>query len=186
MTEESNTNAPDKVQQSPDSSGQQAAVPESATRPGSNTHQKLQPRRGMLSIAGETIRYIERAEKDPSINIRQNDKRSMIFMALCFATCALFGVLYMANPNLRPVCIILALAADFFLGMSILWYVLLRFGVLRSVEPRHALISWQLVLGAGAMFAFYTMNVALAFFTIYSCNPPPPPTESPQAVQSFE
>jgi hypothetical protein len=58
--------------------------------------------------------------------------------------------------------------SDALFGLSILWYVLLRFGVLRSVEPRHALLCWQLMLGAGALFAFYTMNIAFGFFTIYT------------------
>lgn len=153
-------------------------------RSGSNTYSHLQPRRSIMSIAGETIRYIEKAEKDKSLNVRTDDKRSVIFMTISFVIGIVFTVMYMLNPATRAVCIILALVADLFLGLSILWYVLLRFGVLRSVEQRHALLCWQLMLGAGALFAFYTMNIAFAFFTIYSSGNPTSQVESESSQSS--
>ena len=126
------------------------------------------PRRSIVSVASETIRYIERAEKDKTLHVRTDDKKSAIFMALSLVIGIGFTVLYMVNESTRQLCIVMALVADGFLGLAILWYVLLRFGVLRTVEPRHALLCWQLMLGAGVLFAFYTMNIAFAFFTIYS------------------
>lgn len=147
-------------------------------RSGSSTYTHLQPRRSIMSIASETIRYIEKAEKDKSLNVRTDDKRSVIFMSISFVIGITFTIMYMVNPAMRPVCIVLALVSDLFLGLSILWYVLLRFGVLRSVEQRHALLCWQLMLGAGALFAFYTMNIAFAFFTVYSS------TNSPAQVET--
>ena len=125
-------------------------------------------RPSILAVAGETIQFIEKAEKDKSLNVRTNDRRSAIFALLSFAVGIVFLVLYMVNPGYKQLCIALALVSDALFGMSILWYVLLRFGVLRSVEPRHALLCWQLMLGAGALFAFYTMNIAFGFFTIYT------------------
>lgn len=130
------------------------------------------PRRSIISIAGETIRYIERAEKDKTLHVRTNDKISVICMALSFVIGVGFTIMYMFNESTRQICIGLALVADVLLGFSILWFVLLRFGVLRTVEPRHALLCWQLMLGAGVLFSFYTMNIAFAFFTIYSTSHP--------------
>ena len=130
------------------------------------------PRRSVFSVAGETIRYIERAEKDKTLHVRTDDKKSVIAMAASFTIGIGFTIMYMVNQETRHLCIALALLADFLLGFSILWYVLLRFGVLRTVEPRHALLCWQLMLGAGVLFAFYTMNIAFAFFTLYSSTHP--------------
>lgn len=151
---------------------------------GSSTHNRLQPRRSLFSVASETIRYIERAEKDQSAEVRTDDKKSVIFMSLSFVIAVIFTLMYMFNQTWRPACIGLALVSDLLLGLSILWYVLLRFGVLRSVEPRHALLSWQLMLGAGALFAFYTMNVAFAFFTFYTSSQPAQEVQSQQKPES--
>lgn len=148
------------------------------TKSESSEAQRVQaPRRSIMSVASETIRYIERAEKDKTLHVRTNDKKSAIFMAISLILGVGFTVLYMVNESTRQLCIVMALIADAFLGLSILWYVLLRFGVLRTVEPRHALLCWQLMLGAGVLFAFYTMNIAFAFFTVYSTyHPATPPT----------
>lgn len=146
------------------------------TKSESSEAQRVQaPRRGIMSVASETIRYIERAEKDKTLHVRTNDKKSAIFMAISLILGVGFTVLYMVNESTRQLCIVMALIADAFLGLSILWYVLLRFGVLRTVEPRHALLCWQLMLGAGVLFAFYTMNIAFAFFTVYSTYHPATP-----------
>ncbi len=135
------------------------------------------PRRSIMDVAGETIRYIERAEKDKTLHVRTNDRKSAVFMAISLILGVAFTALYMLNESSRQLCIVMALIADAFLGLSILWYVLLRFGVLRTVEPRHALLCWQLMLGAGVLFAFYTMNIAFAFFTVYSTyHPATPPS----------
>ncbi len=135
----------------------------SAAKPASTA-----PRRSIFSVAAETIRYIERAEKDKTLHVRTDDKKSIICMALSFLIGIAFTIMFLVNKDLRALCIALALIADVLLGFSILWYVLLRFGVLRTVEPRHALLCWQLMLGAGVLFAFYTMNIAFAFFTLYT------------------
>lgn len=152
-----------------ENSSEASASGEQALNPPANT---TAPRRSVFSVAGETIRYIERAEKDKTLHVRTDDKKSIVCMALSFGIGITFTLMYMLNNEMRQICIVLALVADAFLGFSILWYVLLRFGVLRTVEPRHALLCWQLMLGAGVLFSFYTMNIAFAFFTLYSSTHP--------------
>ncbi|MBX9688690.1 MAG: hypothetical protein K2X27_18425 [Candidatus Obscuribacterales bacterium] len=128
------------------------------------------PRKGLLAVAQETMLYIEKAEKDKSITFRTNDRISVILIMLSFTLEAGLLLLFMSNPAMRNVCIGMALIADFLFGLAILWFVLLRFGVLRTVEARHALLCWQLMIGAGALFAFYTTNIAFLFFTLYNVN----------------
>lgn len=134
----------------------------------------VRKRQSLLSVASETMKHIEAAEKDKTLNVRTDDKKSVACMIASFLTAVVLLVLQV-NPQFKQTCIAMALAADLLFGLSILWYVLLRFGVLRTVEPRHALLCWQLMLGAGALFAFYTLNIALAFFTLYMNTPAPAP-----------
>lgn len=169
--EEPKASTEEKPAETPVEKPAEAAPPAPSSAP-TQTPKVAAPRRSVFSIAGETIRYIERAEKDKTLHVRTNDKKSVVCMALSFLIGIGFTIMYMVNDSTRSICIALALVADFLLGFSILWYVLLRFGVLRTVEPRHALLCWQLMLGAGVLFSFYTMNIAFAFFTIYSTTHP--------------
>lgn len=134
------------------------------------------PRKNILEISVETISYIEKAERDKSIHYRSRDKTSTIFLFLALLCAAMFAFVLVISPENRYLCVALALISDFLFGMAILWYVLLRFGVLRTIEPRYALICWQLMLGAGVLFAFYTMNIAFFFFTLYRTMPGAAPT----------
>ena len=125
-------------------------------------------RKGIVAMTAETLGYIESAEKDKTIYVRNDDKTSTVFLFLALITSAVFAFVLVLTPGNRPLCIALALISDFLFGMAILWFVLLRFGVLRTIEPKFALLCWQLMLGAGVLFAFYTMNVAFFFFTLYT------------------
>lgn len=129
------------------------------------------PRLGIFGLAKETMAHIERAEKDKSIVFRPNDKRSTLFLIAGMALLMILTGLVLAMPDMRTMCIILAVVADLFLAMAIFWYVLLRFGTIRTLEPRHALLCWQLMLGTGILFAFYAMNVTLACFTLFANRP---------------
>jgi hypothetical protein len=129
------------------------------------------PRKNIFEISVETISYIEKAERDKTIHYRNRDKTSTIFLFLALLCAAMFAFVLVISPENRYLCVALALISDFLFGMAILWYVLLRFGVLRTIEPRYALICWQLMLGAGVLFAFYTMNIAFFFFTLYRTMP---------------
>lgn len=125
------------------------------------------PRRGLIAIAAETIAYIESAERNKAIQFRSKDKSSIVFLFLALLCAALFAFVLVLMPENRYLCVTLALVSDFLFGLAILWFVLLRFGILRTLEPRFALICWQLMLGAGVLFAFYTMNIAFFFFTVF-------------------
>ena len=130
------------------------------------------PRKGeerhLLSVFGDTMKHIDQCEKDKKIVFRHNDRKSVMFMLAAFLVEVILMLLFVANSASRPIYIALAVLADFLFGLAILWYVLLRFGVLRSFEPRQTLLTWQLMIGAGALFAFYTMNIAFGFFTYYN------------------
>ena len=154
------------------SAGDAAAASLSAANNGAEPAKAGQaPRKNIFEISVETISYIEKAERDKTIVYRNKDKTSTIFLFLALLCAALFAFVLVISPENRYLCVALALISDFLFGMAILWYVLLRFGVLRTIEPRYALICWQLMLGAGVLFAFYTMNIAFFFFTLYRTMP---------------
>ena len=166
MSDEENSLAETAAENKPESSGEiEPSAKAGSEKSVVDTSDPLQ-RQGVLSMAGQTMAYIEAAEKNHSLQVRSNDRTSTMLLGLALTAVIIFTCL-LGNPNSRGICVVLALASDVFLGLAVLWFVLLRFGVLRYVEPRYALLCWQLMLGAGFLFSFYTMNVALVFLTLF-------------------
>jgi hypothetical protein len=158
-----------------DKSGGDSETTPAGSRP---AHTHVQKDRNLFIAFLETMKHIEKCEKDRTVIFRHSDRTSVICLITAFAIEVFLMILYLAQVAYRPVCIALALVADLSFGLAILWYVLLRFGVIRSFEPRQTLLTWQLMIGAGALFAFSTMNVAFAFFIFYNMSigmsaPPP-------------
>ena len=149
-----------------------------AAEPEAVAANRQDPSRRLFSTLVETMRHIERCEKDKNIVFRHSDKTSLTCLFIAFGMEVGLFLLFMAQVSLRPLFIGLAVTADIFFGLAITWYVLLRFGVIRSFDSRQTLLTWQLMIGAGALFAFFTMNVAFVFFIFYNLSvglPPPIP-----------
>jgi hypothetical protein len=124
--------------------------------------------RNLLAAVGTTMKHIEDCEKDRSLIFRHSDRVSLTFLFAAFAVEVLLALVFVTYSQLRMACIVMAAVADILFGLAIIWFVLLRFGILRSFEPRQTLLTWQLMIGSGALFAFYTMNIAFGFFIYYN------------------
>jgi hypothetical protein len=124
--------------------------------------------RNLLANIMATWKHIDRCENDKTVTFRHSDTVSLIGLFAAFGMEVVLVILYQTSVSLRPFCIVLAIVADICFGFAILWYVLLRFGALRSFDSRQTLLAWQLMIGSGALFAFYTMNLAFLFFIYYN------------------
>ena len=137
----------------------------------SNSDSTRADRLSAVAAANKSMTFIEESGKDKTIRIRLDDTRSAILMAaslvLLLTSCGMVA----SNPDFRDAGIAMVLAADLLCGASILWYCILRFGFIRRIEPRFALICWHLVLGTGVLFSFIAMNVMLALFTMSRTQP---------------
>lgn len=122
-------------------------------------------RQNLFKTAKQTMDFIDDSEKDRKVKVRVDDQRSALFLILSLVMVVLTIGLLIINVQLRPICIVLGILADVLLGMSVVWYVLLRFGILRKLDPRYAVLCFQLLLGTGMLFAYFAFNVVLIFLS---------------------
>jgi len=50
---------------------------------------------------------------------------------------------------------------DALVGVMLVFYVANRFGILNTLTPRQALLTWQLMMGASFLGIFATINLAV-------------------------
>lgn len=139
-------------------------VPAEGIAPSGSSTLKIM-RQGILKAAKATMEFIDQSERDTKSKVRIDDRRSATLLLLSLLTLMILVTILILNATLRPLCIALGIVADILLGASILWYVLLRFGVLRKLDPRYAVLCFQLMLGTGTLFAFFAFNVVLLILT---------------------
>ncbi|MBY0549538.1 MAG: hypothetical protein K2W95_19835 [Candidatus Obscuribacterales bacterium] len=116
-------------------------------------------REGVFKAAKSSLEFIEKSEKDETVKIRIEDRRAVTMVALSFICLLGTGYLMVVDKDSRPFCAVLAVASDVFLGCAIIWSVIVRFGVLKQLDPRYAIICFHLMIGAGAMCIFFTLNI---------------------------
>lgn len=123
-------------------------------------------REGVFKAAKSSLEFIEKSEKDESVKIRIEDRRAVTMVALSFISLVGIGYLLVVDKDSRPFCNVLAIAADVFLGCAIMWSIIVRFGVLKQLDPRFAIICFHLMIGAGAICIFFTLNIVFMLLTI--------------------
>lgn len=123
-------------------------------------------RDNIFKTAQKTLSFIDNAEKDKTVKVRVDDRRSAILMWTGLGLVAVLLALVAINPALRPICLILGVVADLILGAAIVWYVVIRFGILRKLDPRYAVLCFQLLLGTGIMFAYFSINIAMMLLSV--------------------
>jgi hypothetical protein len=161
VTESWNQGQPEKASV-PEQTAKPATEPGPAGVPPTGSSTMRIDRTGLWQRVRKTWGYVDRSDKD--VKIRVDDKRSIqVLIAsviLLVASVALMAV----NRDLRIVSIGLGLLADFMTFVALLWYVALRFGTLGALEPRHAVLCFQLAIGTGILSAFFAINMILALF----------------------
>lgn len=128
----------------------------------------LAKERNLFNAVMATMKHIDDCERDRRAVFRHSDQTSLACLLFAFVSEVVLAALYVTQPSLRNLCLILAAVADILFGVAIFWYVIQRFGILRSFDSRVTLLTWQLMIGSGALFAFYTMNISFAFFIYYN------------------
>lgn len=103
------------------------------------------------------LRYINSLSKDDDVRVRDSDRATSISLLIG----AIFTVVSLIVPQLAPHRVPLVLACDALVGVMLLFYVANRFGILNTLSPRQALLTWQLLMGATFLGIFLTINFAL-------------------------
>jgi hypothetical protein len=103
------------------------------------------------------LRYVNSLSKDDDVRVRDSDRATSISLLIG----AIFTVISLIVPQLAPHRVPLVLACDALVGVMLLFYVANRFGILNTLSPRQALLTWQLLMGATFLGIFMTINFAL-------------------------
>ncbi|HNA74070.1 MAG TPA: hypothetical protein PKW73_12055 [Candidatus Obscuribacter sp.] len=105
----------------------------------------------------ESCAYVGKASRDPSIQVRAGDKLSATLLKG-----AIFGAfLFLAVPCFGPKegAIWCYLIADLLFFAATILFVVSRFGVLRVMSLRHALVCWQLMIGTSLLSVALAVNL---------------------------
>jgi len=123
-------------------------------------------RQNLFGTAKKTLVFIDEAEKDKTVKVRVDDQRSALMLGAGVLLLIIDAVVLVLVPSMMPLCMVLGILADLLLGAAVLWYVTLRFGVLRTLDPRYAVICFQLLIGTGILFTYLSINAAILFVSV--------------------
>jgi hypothetical protein len=126
---------------------------------------KQENRSSLIEGCFKTLKYVSEVSENKNITYRESDKRTTQFLGIALVGAMIFAALpSLQMPSLALVCYI---TADIFLVLAIAGFVLTRFGVIRAMEPRYALVTWHLMVGTGLLALTIGFNlVAIAVVVI--------------------
>lgn len=115
-----------------------------------STTERDNKRIGQFAACLESLAHVRKAAADKAISIRETDKQSVRLLRGSVLVALIF--LFLPLAGLSKYAIICLTAADSFFLLALVIYIVGRFGILRVMSPRHALVCWQLMVGT-SLFA---------------------------------
>jgi len=152
------------AQESTPSPTESSAPDEPSTEEAPAGSPAINKRRSRWQTSLIAFRYVQSVSADNGIRIRDTDKATSI--ALAIATICLF-----LSPWINPLGKIrtnLLIVCDVFAGAVLVFYFANRFGILKTLNKRQALLTWQLILAAVYVGAFLTINLAVVIGFVIS------------------
>ncbi len=134
-------------------------------------------RRSRWESSFVALRYLSGIGRDTQIKVRESDRAtsfSLLIVAIVTMVSLFVPGLAEYRFNMLAVCDLLA-------GVSVVFYIANRFGILATLPPRAALLCWQLMLGTWFIGMYVTINVVLIGF-INQHLPPVPDTQPVHVV----
>lgn len=115
-------------------------------------------RRSPLKAAVAAFNYLREAIKADKVQIRTSDRVTIIVLLVC----CILEVLSLVWSPMASFRFAFVLLLDLGLGISILMFLLYRFGILSTLNHRQVIITWQLMMGCLFAGVFICINAALA------------------------
>lgn len=137
----------DAVQNSPASDPDNAQESTAVKGP---TFQRRPPWKSTL----DAMSYVQKISKSEDVNIRNTDRITSITL-LCSSILAILSMVLAPLADFRPLAITIC---DILFGVTLFLYLTNRFGILTALPPRQALITWELVVAAGFVGTYLTLN----------------------------
>jgi len=135
----------------------------SASTTTSNTGRR-EDRKNWATNVNQTLDYIGKISNDKSLHFRSSDKLTSKLLIGAFLLAVGFAALPFFEMN--AIAAIAYLLADVLLFGAILVFVISRFGIIRAMDPRHALVCWHLMVGTGLLALVIGFNIVAACVVI--------------------
>lgn len=105
----------------------------------------------------DALAYVNKASTDKSISIRGTDKQTALILRCAIVAALVFVVLPFFGMMKQMLYFVGA--ADICFLFALCLFIIGRFGIIRVMSPRHALVCWQLMLGT----CMLSMAIAINF-----------------------
>ncbi|MBN9395208.1 MAG: hypothetical protein J0H83_08185 [Candidatus Melainabacteria bacterium] len=117
-----------------------------------------QNRIGGLASFFEACKYLDEAKADKTVQVRAGDKHT----ALCLESSVVAALVFLVLPflGLSKYAAYCLSAADFFFTVALGAFIVGRFGILKAMNKRQALVTWQLMVGTCLMSFCIAINIA--------------------------
>ncbi len=125
-------------------------------------------RRSRWDSSLAAIKYLSTISKDDEIQVRDSDRATSIALLLM----SILSAVSLLVPALSKHIVALILGCDVLVGVSMIMYLANRFGIVGTLNPRQALLTWQLMMGSLFLGVFLTINLAGIILVSVSSTPP--------------
>jgi len=125
-------------------------------------------RRSRWQSSMAAIRYVSSVSRDNEVKIRDTDRATSI----CLLIVVFVALLSLTVPILAAQRVPMVIAVDVLVGLSLLYYVANRLGIVTTFTPRQALLSWQLMLGSSLVGIYMAINLAVIIGLAVANTPP--------------
>jgi hypothetical protein len=116
------------------------------------------PRQSVVDGVVSSVKYLKEAHADAgTIKLRSTDRVTWVLLVV--AVLMIIAAQFLQNQ--KNLC---TMIADALMAVVLFAFLGMRFGVLRSLSARQAVLTWQLIVGSfllGMYFAFNTKLLAL-------------------------
>lgn len=130
--------------------------------------EEMVKRRNRWQSSLAALRYVASVSRDNDVKLRDTDRAtSLALLIVC-----LFALTTLILPQLAEHRAAFVGAADALVGVVLLMYVANRFGIVTTLTPRQALLTWHLMLGSSLLGIFLAINLAVLIGFVVANTPP--------------
>ncbi|HNB24483.1 MAG TPA: hypothetical protein PKZ32_18820 [Candidatus Melainabacteria bacterium] len=124
-------------------------------------------RRSRWESSFAAVRYINSLGREEEVKVRDSDRATTIFLLLA----SILTVLSLVIKPFAGMRLQFVLVCDALVGVMLIFYLANRFGIINTLTPRQALLTWQLIMGSAFLGIFMTINLAVVIGLLIANSP---------------
>ncbi|MGD9681857.1 MAG: hypothetical protein AB7W16_11795 [Candidatus Obscuribacterales bacterium] len=128
---------------------------------------RVENRSNFIEGFSKTVSYIKESSADKSLTFRESDKLTLKLLVWALVLSAVFVMLLLASVRIPSLSAFFYIMADIMLFSAILGFTLTRFGIIRAMEPRYAVVTYHLMVGTGLLGITIVFNIMVVAVMIF-------------------